>query len=86
MNLYVWLHRTATSHEAVWYAHILFFCIGFVVYFEGEPDLPLLGLCEKINNLFLPSQDVLEVMYVSDWLSVSTDFTDVTPVSKDTYI
>ena len=38
--------------------------------------------------VFLASQDALEVMYVSDWVSewgiVCTDFTDVTLVSDDT--
>ena len=34
---------------------------------------------------FLASQDALEVMRVTDWLSVSIDFTDVTLVSDDTY-
>ena len=31
------------------------------------------------------SQDTLEVMFVTDWESVSIDFTDVTLVSEDTY-
>ena len=38
---------------------------------------------------FLASQDALEVMRVSEsvsqWVSVSIDFTDVTLVSDDTY-
>ena len=40
---------------------------------------------------FLASEDALEVMYVSEWVSQSvnegtdTDFTDVTLVSDDTY-
>ena len=39
--------------------------------------------------IFLASQDALEVMRVTDWLtdwvSISIDFTDVTLVSDDTY-
>ena len=33
----------------------------------------------------LASQDALEVMFVTDLLTFSTDFTDVTLVSDDTY-
>ena len=36
-------------------------------------------------TVFLASQDALEVMFVTYLLSVSTDFTDVTLVSEDTY-
>ena len=43
----------------------------------------------KENKQFLASQDALEVMFVTDSLTdlliVSTDFTDVTMVSEDTY-
>ena len=35
--------------------------------------------------IFLASQDALEVMRVTHWVSVSVDFTDVTLVSEDTY-
>ena len=35
--------------------------------------------------LFLASQDALEVMLETEYLSVSTDLTDVTLVSDDTY-
>ena len=35
--------------------------------------------------VFLASQDAIEVMYVSDWVIVSIDLTDVTLVSDDTY-
>ena len=34
---------------------------------------------------FLASQDAIEVMFVSDWVIVCIDFTDVTLVSDDTY-
>ena len=34
---------------------------------------------------FLASQDALEVMGVTTYVSVSTDLTDVTLVSDDTY-
>ena len=41
------------------------------------------------RNIFLASEDALEVMRVTDWLSnwvsVGIDFTDVTLVSDDTY-
>ena len=40
-------------------------------------------------SFFLASQDAIEVMYVSEWLSewviVSIDLTDVTLVSDDTF-
>ena len=43
----------------------------------------------KADSLFLASQDALEVMSVTDWLTelldVSIDLTDVTLVSDDTY-
>ena len=43
----------------------------------------------KREPIFLASQDALEVMSVTEWvshsLSVSIDFTDVTLVSDDTY-
>ena len=39
--------------------------------------------------MFLASQDALEVMrvtyWVTNWVGVSIDFTDVTLVSEDTY-
>ena len=42
-----------------------------------------------MQNVFLASQDALEVMFVTysltHLLSVGTDFTDVTLVSDDTY-
>ena len=38
-----------------------------------------------IIRVFLASQDALEVMGVSEYGSVSTDLTDVTLVSDDTY-
>ena len=42
---------------------------------------------QNLKNLFLASQDALEVMYVSESVSEGTDrdFTDVTLVSEDTY-
>ena len=44
---------------------------------------------EHLSQVFLASQDALEVMRVTYWvtesLSVSIDFTDVTLVSDDTY-
>ena len=39
----------------------------------------------SVSSSFLASQDALEVMFVTEWVSVSTDFTDVTLVSDDTY-
>ena len=33
----------------------------------------------------LASPDAVEVMFVTQWVSVSIDFTDVTLVSDDTY-
>ena len=38
-----------------------------------------------LRFLYLASQDALEVMRVTQWVSVSIDFTDVTVVSDDTY-
>ena len=42
-----------------------------------------------LSFLFLASQDAIEVMFVTEWVtywvSVSIDFTDVTLVSDDTY-
>ena len=38
-----------------------------------------------MHMLFLASQDAIEVMFVTDSLTVSTDLTDVTLVSDDTY-
>ena len=35
--------------------------------------------------IFLASQDAIEVMFVTEWVIVSIDFTDVTLVSDDTY-
>ena len=41
------------------------------------------------KNAFLASQDALEVMrvthWVTEWMDVLIDFTDVTLVSEDTY-
>ena len=39
---------------------------------------------ERAENVFLASQDAIEGMSVTDWLTVSTDLTDVTLVSDDT--
>ena len=48
----------------------------------------LINICHK-HYKFLASQDALEVIivteWVSEWVSVSTDLTDVTLVSDDTY-
>ena len=47
------------------------------------------GLNRNLGSLFLASQDALEVMFVRDWLTdwvgVCIDLTDVTLVSDDTF-
>ena len=52
-----------------------------------SPNLlqPLKRIKLLSNYLFLASQDALEVMGVTESLSVSTDLTDVTLVSDDTF-
>ena len=49
--------------------------------------MPLRPACFTPNkgSKYLASQDALEVMRVTESLSVSIDFTDVTLVSDDTY-
>ena len=55
---------------------------------EDFPDMTLMTMISTLK-VFLASQDALEVMRVTesltDWVSVSIDFTDVTLVSDDTY-
>ena len=59
---------------------------------EDFPDMTLMTMISTLK-VFLASQDALEVMRVthslthslSNWVSVSIDFTDVTLVSDDTF-
>ena len=50
--------------------------------------IPLIKLSQNFAELYfvqLASQDATEVMFVTDSLTVSTNLTDVTLVSDDTY-
>ena len=45
----------------------------------------LVHILTECNDSYMPKKGALEVMFISTLLIVSTDFTDVTLVSKDTF-